>query len=120
MVKSGKIPKVLFCPYMGLLWHVKICPYQNPSKLQESVDNHGTSLGPVFLFPLWSKEQHDAVVFLLVAGPGPGDVVPAPDNVHDWGYPGGDADGKAEGQQVIVATESEGQNVSNTIQTPGD
>ena len=60
------------------------------------------------------------MVLLLVAGPGPGDVVPAPDNVHDGGDPGGDADGKAEGQQVIVATESEGQNVSNTIQAPGD
>ena len=60
------------------------------------------------------------MVLLLVAGPGPGDVVPAPDDVHDGGDPGGDADAEAEGQQVIVATESEGQNVSNTIQAPGD
>ena len=60
---------------------------------------------------------------LLISGadPGcPGDHVPAPDDVHDGGDPRGDADAKAEGQQVIVATESEGQNVSNTIQTPGD
>ena len=60
------------------------------------------------------------MVLLLVAGPGPGDVVPAPYNVHDGGDPGGDTDATAEGQQVIVATESEGQNVSNTIQAPGD
>ena len=60
------------------------------------------------------------MVLLLVACPGPGDIVPAPDDVHDGGEARGHADAEAESQQVIVATESEGQNVSNTIQTPGD
>ena len=38
------------------------------------------------------------MVLLLVAGPGPGHVVPAPDDVHDGGEARGHADAAAEGQ----------------------
>ena len=60
------------------------------------------------------------MVLLLVAGPGPGHVVPAPDDVHDGGEARGHADAEAEGQQVVVSPQREAQNVSNTIHTPGD
>ena len=60
------------------------------------------------------------MVLLLVAGPGPGHVVPAPDDVHDGGEARGHADAATEGRQVVKSPQREAQNVSHTIQTPGD
>ena len=60
------------------------------------------------------------MVLLPVAGLGPGHEVPAADDVHHGGEAGGHADAEAEGQQVVVTPESEAENVSGTIQPPGD
>ena len=58
------------------------------------------------------------MVLLLVAGPGPGDVVPAPDDVHDGGEARGHAHSHHHPQEVIVTPESQVEDVAQAVQAP--
>ena len=58
---------------------------------------------------------------LLVAGAdpgGPGDVVPAPNDVHDGGEARGHAQCQHRPQKVIVTPESQVQDVAQAVQAP--
>ena len=58
---------------------------------------------------------------LLVAGAdpgGPGDVLPAPDDVHDRGEARGHAHGHHHPQEVIVTPESKVEDVAQAVQAP--